>query len=82
MTSLVCIECTSTIAPNTLNAEGCTLALEGWVCGTCSCKGERAAIIAMVEHYAAGVRQRDVRIALGLLAEHIRGGMHLGPHKE
>ena len=80
MTSLICTECNDTITPNTLNAEGCTLTSAGWVCGTCACKGERTAIIDMVEHYAACVLQDDTRRALKMLSEHIRCGMHLGPH--
>ena len=34
----------------------------------------------MVEHYAACVLRDETRRALKMLSEHIRCGMHLGPH--
>jgi hypothetical protein len=33
--SLQCIDCGDVITPSTMNAEGCELRKDGWVCGTC-----------------------------------------------
>lgn len=35
LTELRCISCGDVITPGTMNAEGCTLEVEGWKCGVC-----------------------------------------------